>query len=115
VDDLLKLDSDGAEEPGHDDVVVPIAGQGVGDDIKDVTVKGVATKRQEHEVSPVRIVGGEGIQNNHDEGADVLDSNYLRVEIGHLGGLVGADDVGDGVVFVLLEGCILLSVLQLSL
>jgi hypothetical protein len=33
ADDLLKLDGDSAEEAGHDDAVVPVPGQGVGEDL----------------------------------------------------------------------------------
>lgn len=41
----LKLNDDGAKEPRHD-VVVPVPGRGVGDDVEILIVAGVTTKHR---------------------------------------------------------------------
>jgi hypothetical protein len=58
LNDLVELEGEGAEDPGHHDIVQssPIDGQ-IGDVGEDVVVKGVAMKSEKHEFTPLLFVG----------------------------------------------------------
>jgi hypothetical protein len=57
ISDSLLLGGEGAEDPGHHDVVQssPIDGR-IGDIREDMVIEGVATKREKHEVTPLLVV-----------------------------------------------------------
>jgi hypothetical protein len=50
----------------------------------------------QHHVVPLRVHGGEGIQDDGDERRDVLDHNNLSVEVGDHGSILGGGVVVEG-------------------
>jgi len=52
-----------------------------------VVVEGVAFQGEEHKVAPPVVVGGEGLEDDRHQGADVLDGGSLGVEVGDGGSL----------------------------
>jgi hypothetical protein len=80
TDDVLELDGERAEDPGVDDVVHPLlVGESGGNDM---VVEGVALQRHHDKVAPAGIVVVEGVEDDGDQGLDVLDSSSLGVEAG---------------------------------
>jgi hypothetical protein len=65
--ELVELGGEGAEDPGHHDVVQssPIDGW-ISDVREDVVVKGVATKHEKHDITTSLVVGRWGFQNDRD-------------------------------------------------
>jgi hypothetical protein len=69
---------EGAEDPGHHDVVQssPIDGW-VGNVGEDVVIEGVAMKREMHELAPPLVVERQGFQNDRDHRSYVLETVNL--------------------------------------
>jgi hypothetical protein len=86
--DVLEIQGDGPRDPGHDDAVaasprrVASTGRSVGED---VTVEGVAAKNEEKLIPPSSVGGGVGVEDDGDQGLDVLDPGGLKVEVGTMG------------------------------
>jgi hypothetical protein len=99
IDDVLEVDGEGAEEPQEDDVVhPPTAGKSRGSDVESVVViEGVAPQHQQDEITSASIVGNGDVEDNRDQGSDVLDTDSPDVEAGDDGGLervIGIEDDG---------------------
>jgi hypothetical protein len=89
ADDVLELDGDGSVEPEEDHGVHQGPGPGWrgGDVFEDVVVEGVAPQGEKDLPPPARVVGGRRVQNDGDEGPDVLKSGRLGVESGDVVGI----------------------------
>jgi hypothetical protein len=52
-----------------------------------VVVKGVALERQQHEVTPLWVLGGRDVEDDGHQGLDVPDADSLSVEVANGGSL----------------------------
>jgi hypothetical protein len=77
---LMKLDGEGAQDACQHDVVQhgPIGGR-VNDVGEDVIIQATATECEEDEVTPLLVVGREGLQNYRNHRLNVLDACSVRV------------------------------------
>jgi hypothetical protein len=100
TDDVQEVESDHAEEPGEDNVVhSPPMGESEGSGIRgDMVVKGITPQRQQDEVAPTGVVAREVVEDDGDQGPNVLDIDGLGMEVGDGGGLVCVIGVEEGVV-----------------
>src|SRR6185312_5769206 len=87
-DEVLKIQGDGPEDPGHGDAVeaqprhVPRLDRQVNED---VVVEGVAADGEQDLVPPAAVGGGRGVEEDGDQSPDVLDAGRLEVELGDHG------------------------------
>jgi hypothetical protein len=100
----VELGGEGTEDPGHHDVVQSsLIDERISDVREDVVVKGIATKREKHEVASPLVVGRRGFQNNRDHGSYVLEVGSLCMQVHGEGGVgIGADV--DRVIIVIILG-----------
>uniref|UniRef100_J3L087 MPN domain-containing protein n=1 Tax=Oryza brachyantha TaxID=4533 RepID=J3L087_ORYBR len=83
--DVLEIEGDGRKDPGDDDVVevqpesVPSLNRSIGED---VVIEGVAAKTEEDLVPPAAKGGGRSVEDDGNQGLDVLDPDSLEVELG---------------------------------
>jgi hypothetical protein len=89
ADGVLEVDGEGAEEPRQDYVVNPaLVGVIEGRSIEgDMVIEGVALEHQQHEVTPTRVLGECGVEDDGHPRLDVLDANNLSVDISDGGNL----------------------------
>jgi hypothetical protein len=82
--DVLKVDADGVENPGDDNVVHPFSGRIVGRRSVEEDMGGefVALEGEHHLIAPAGVVHGRGVQNNVDHVADVLYTACLGMQVG---------------------------------
>jgi hypothetical protein len=72
ADDVLEFDGDGAVEPGEHHGRGPGQGRRCDDVVEDVVSESIAPKGEEDLPSPTRVVGGCWVQNDGQEGLDVV-------------------------------------------
>jgi hypothetical protein len=99
IDDVLEVDGEGGEEP-QEDVVVhpPTAGKSRGSDVESVVViEGVAPQHQQDEVTSASVMSNGDVEDDRDQGSNVLDTDSPDVEGGDDGGLervIGIEEEG---------------------
>jgi hypothetical protein len=100
----VELGGEGAEDPGHHDVVQssPID-EWISDVGEDVVIKGVAMKREKHEVAPPLVVERRGFPNDRDHRSYVLEAGSLRMQVHGEAG-VGFGAGVDGAIVVVILG-----------
>jgi hypothetical protein len=99
----MELRGQGAEDPCHHDVVQSSSIDGRISDIgEDVVVKGIATKREKHEVAPPLVVGRRWFQDDRDYRVYILETGSLRVQVRGEGGVGAGAGVDRAIVVVVL-------------
>jgi hypothetical protein len=95
--DVLKVDVEGAEDPGDDDVVHPFRGRIIGRRSveEDMGVEFVALEGEHHLIVPAGVVHRRGVQNNANHVADFLYPACLGMQVGDDGRLI-SDGWGGG-------------------
>jgi hypothetical protein len=88
---LMELWGDRVADPVEDDVVHPALARIGGRSVVrvDVVEEGVALEDHHHQVMPVGVGGGGGVEDDVHEGADVEDGRCLKVKTGDDGLLIG--------------------------
>jgi hypothetical protein len=102
----VELGGEGAEDPGHHDVVQssPIDGR-ISDVGEDVVVEGIAMKCEKHEVTSLLVVGRRGFQNDRDHRSYVLEAGSLCMQVRGEGGVGVGDNVNGAIVIIILGDC----------
>ena len=85
ANDIQEVEGEGTEDPRQDDAVDMLPCQGLSRDWdveEDVVVQGVASESEKDQVPPSPIGGRRGVEDDRDQGLNVLDTSSLEVELG---------------------------------